>query len=54
MLLAHHGPSVYGADLASAADAVEDLGETARLHLLVHDRRRRPLTPEEVPEPRAT
>jgi ribulose-5-phosphate 4-epimerase/fuculose-1-phosphate aldolase len=38
MLLAHHGPSVYGADLASAADAVEDLGETARLHLLLHDR----------------
>lgn len=48
MLLANHGPVVSGADLASAADAVEELEETARLHLLLHDRRTRPLTPEQV------
>ncbi|WP_111766011.1 3-oxo-tetronate 4-phosphate decarboxylase [Nakamurella deserti] len=43
-LLANHGPVVAGADLASAADAVEELEETAKLYLLLHGHRTRPLT----------
>ena len=34
-LLANHGPVVAGTDLAAAADAVEELEETARLFLLL-------------------
>lgn len=49
-LLANHGPVVAGADLASAADAVEELEETARLHLLLHGRETRPLTTVQVAE----
>lgn len=47
-LLANHGPVVAGADLAAAGDAVEELEETARLHLLLHGHRTRPLTPDQV------
>lgn len=36
LLLANHGPIVAGADLASAADALEEIEETAKLYLLVH------------------
>ncbi len=35
-LLANHGSVVAGADLAAAADAAEELEETARLFLLLH------------------
>ena len=35
LLLANHGPIVAGRDLASAADAIEELEETARLFLLL-------------------
>ncbi|MBV6759171.1 3-oxo-tetronate 4-phosphate decarboxylase [Rhodococcus opacus] len=38
LLLANHGPVVAGTDLASAADALEELEETAKLHLLLHGR----------------
>ena len=48
MLLANHGPVISGADLASAADAVEELEETARLHLMLYERRTRPLTREQM------
>jgi 3-dehydro-4-phosphotetronate decarboxylase len=48
LLLANHGPIVAGRDLASAADAVEELEETARLWLLLRDRPARPLTPDQV------
>ena len=48
VLLANHGPVVSAADLDSAADAVEELEETARIHLLLHGRRTRPLTPGQV------
>lgn len=48
LLLANHGPIVAGADLAAAADAVEELEETARLWLLLRDRPTRPLTPDQV------
>jgi ribulose-5-phosphate 4-epimerase/fuculose-1-phosphate aldolase len=40
-LLANHGPVVAAADLASAADAVEELEETARLFLLLDGRKTR-------------
>jgi ribulose-5-phosphate 4-epimerase/fuculose-1-phosphate aldolase len=36
LLLANHGPIVAGRDLASAADAIEELEETARIFLLLH------------------
>ena len=48
MLLANHGSVVAGDDLLSAADAAEEIEETARLFLLLHDRPTRPLTPAEV------
>ncbi|MFI6184185.1 3-oxo-tetronate 4-phosphate decarboxylase [Nonomuraea sp. NPDC051191] len=48
LLLANHGPIVAGADLAAAADAVEELEETARLWLLLRDRPTRPLTLDQV------
>jgi ribulose-5-phosphate 4-epimerase/fuculose-1-phosphate aldolase len=52
-LLANHGPVVAGTDLAAAADAVEELEETARLHLLLQGHRTRPLTPAQVADLRA-
>ncbi|WP_238005672.1 3-oxo-tetronate 4-phosphate decarboxylase [Dactylosporangium sp. AC04546] len=48
LLLANHGPVVAGADLAAAADAIEELEETARLFLLLHGHRSRPLTLQQV------
>lgn len=44
LLLANHGPVVSGSDLAAAADAAEELEETARLFLLLHGRDVRPLS----------
>jgi ribulose-5-phosphate 4-epimerase/fuculose-1-phosphate aldolase len=52
-LLANHGPVVAGSDLAAAADAVEELEETARLFLLLQGHRTRPLTAEQVSDLRA-
>jgi ribulose-5-phosphate 4-epimerase/fuculose-1-phosphate aldolase len=48
VLLAHHGPVVAGVSLAAAADAIEELEETARLHLLLRGRSPRYLTPAQV------
>ncbi|MFI7226170.1 3-oxo-tetronate 4-phosphate decarboxylase [Nonomuraea angiospora] len=48
LLLANHGPIAAGADLACAADVVEELEETARLWLLLRDRPVRPLTPDQI------
>jgi ribulose-5-phosphate 4-epimerase/fuculose-1-phosphate aldolase len=48
LLLANHGPIAAGADLAAAADVVEELEETARLWLLLRDRPVRPLTPDQI------
>ena len=48
MLLANHGSVVAGDDLLSAADAAEEIEETARLTLLLHDRPTRPLTAAQV------
>ena len=47
-LLANHGPVVAGKDLASAADAVEELEETAKVFLLLHQHATRPLTADQV------
>ena len=50
VLLANHGPVVAGSSLSAAGAAVEELEETARLHLLLHGRATRFLTPEQVEE----
>ncbi|GAA2264182.1 aldolase [Glycomyces scopariae] len=44
MLLSNHGPVVSGRTLAAAVDAVEELEETAKLHLLLRGSPTRPLT----------
>jgi ribulose-5-phosphate 4-epimerase/fuculose-1-phosphate aldolase len=48
MLLANHGPVVAGAKLTAALDAIEELEETAKLYLLLHNHPTRPLTPQQV------
>ncbi|MCL8009675.1 3-oxo-tetronate 4-phosphate decarboxylase [Streptomyces sp. AS02] len=48
VLLANHGPVVAGATLEKAADAIEELEETAKLHLLLQWHATRPLTPEQA------
>jgi ribulose-5-phosphate 4-epimerase/fuculose-1-phosphate aldolase len=53
VLLANHGPVVAGPSLAWAVDAVEELEETAKLHLLLRGHRTRFLTPQQVAEVRA-
>lgn len=53
VLLANHGPVVAGTSLAAATDAIEELEATAKLHLALHGRRCRCLTPEQVAEIRA-
>lgn len=50
VLLANHGPVVAGTSLANAQYATEELEETARLYLLVGERRIRALTAEQVAE----
>jgi len=47
-LLANHGSVAAGADLAAAADAAEELEETARLHLALMAHRTRPLDEAQV------
>ena len=48
LLLANHGPIVSAPSLAQAADAVEEVEETARLYLLLQGYATRPLPPEQV------
>jgi len=50
LLLANHGPVVAGTSLTAAADAIEELEATARLHLTLHGRACRCLTPQQVAE----
>ncbi|MFD8517281.1 class II aldolase/adducin family protein [Streptomyces antimycoticus] len=47
LLLANHGP-VIAATLERAADAIEELEETAKLYLLLRGHTTRPLTPEQA------
>lgn len=48
VLLANHGPVVAGTSLANAQFAVEELEETARLFLMLHNHPTRSLTPDQV------
>ena len=48
VLLANHGPVVAGKKLRDAQYAMEELEETARLHLILSGRPHRPLTAKEV------
>ncbi|MFE7711337.1 3-oxo-tetronate 4-phosphate decarboxylase [Streptomyces sp. NPDC057486] len=48
VLLANHGPVVAATTLEQAADATEELEETAKLHLLLQGHHTRPLTPEQA------
>ncbi len=48
LLLSNHGPVVSGTSLSAAMDALEELEETAKLHLLLHGHRTRPLTADQV------
>lgn len=48
VLLANHGPVVSGATLCDAQYAVEELEETAKLHLLLQGQAVRPLTDAQV------
>jgi 3-dehydro-4-phosphotetronate decarboxylase len=50
VLLANHGPVVSGTALEDAANAVEELEETAKIFLLLRGSPSRPLTPEQVEE----
>ncbi|MFE2638542.1 3-oxo-tetronate 4-phosphate decarboxylase [Streptomyces scopuliridis] len=47
-LLANHGPVIAAATLGQAADAAEELEETAKLFFLLHGHPTRPLTPEQA------
>ena len=53
LLLANHGPVVAGSSLSAAADATEELEETAKLFLLLQGKRIRTLTAEQVAALRA-
>lgn len=48
LLLANHGAVVAGADLASAADALEEIEETAKLYLLLQGHAVAPVTNDEA------
>jgi len=50
VLLANHGPVVSASDLESAVNAVEELEETAKLHLLLLDKPTRFLTEQQCEE----
>jgi ribulose-5-phosphate 4-epimerase/fuculose-1-phosphate aldolase len=53
MLLANHGSVVAADDLLSAADAAEEIEETARLWLMLRDQPTRPLTSAQLTTLRA-
>jgi ribulose-5-phosphate 4-epimerase/fuculose-1-phosphate aldolase len=48
ILLANHGPVVAGGSLYAAADAIEELEETAKLFLMLRGQKTKFLTPEQV------
>lgn len=50
VLLANHGPVVAGSDLDAAANAIEELEETAKLYLLLRGAKTRYLTAAQIKE----
>ena len=48
VLLANHGPVVAGSSLDAAANAIEELEETAKLFLILRGSKTRPLSAEQV------
>jgi ribulose-5-phosphate 4-epimerase/fuculose-1-phosphate aldolase len=50
VLLANHGPVVAGSSLDAAVNAMEELEQTAKLHLLLQGHPTRHLTPAQVAE----
>lgn len=54
VLLANHGPVVAGSSLDAAANAIEELEETAKLFLILRGSKIRPLTEEQVAALRPT
>jgi ribulose-5-phosphate 4-epimerase/fuculose-1-phosphate aldolase len=50
VLLANHGPVIAGTSLSAAADAIEELEETAKLKLLLEGHKTRPLSEEAADE----
>ena len=50
VMLANHGPVVAGSSLSAAQDAIEELEETARLFLMLRDKKVRGLTSAQVDE----
>lgn len=54
LLIANHGPVVAGRDLDAAADALEELEQTARLFFILDGHSVRPLTTDEAAALRAS
>lgn len=50
ILLANHGPIVAGKTLEAARGAIEELEETAKLYLLLYDKKTRTLDEEQIAE----
>lgn len=50
LLLSNHGPVVSGVDLNAASCAIEEIEETAKLHMLLENYKTRPLTANQVTE----
>lgn len=50
VLLANHGPVVSGPSLEAAVYAIEELEETAKLYLLLHGHKTRPLNESQIKE----
>lgn len=50
VLLANHGPVVAGTSLTAALDAIEELEETAKIHLLLRHGRSAPLSADDIRE----
>ncbi|MGH3637424.1 MAG: class II aldolase/adducin family protein, partial [Mycobacterium sp.] len=48
LLLANHGPIVAGVDLSAAADALEEIEETAKLFLLLQGHHVQPVPDDEA------
>ena len=50
LLLSNHGPVVSGSDLNAASCAIEEIEETAKLHMLLENYKTRPLNAKQVAE----